>query len=138
MTTLGSSFPKEDSDVTVVINRTLFIGTYVCCCNSAFVRMRVEYYEPGWCINWSHSERCGACYGTGIQVQRRVQGDTWILKLLKYYSLFLKKLAKLNDLMNARFNDGNYIYIYITYILSVHVYLYYKLLYLCQVLQECS
>ena len=28
MTTLGSSFPKEDSDVTVVVNCTLFIGTY--------------------------------------------------------------------------------------------------------------
>ena len=28
MTTLRSSFPKEGSDVTVVVNCTLFIGTY--------------------------------------------------------------------------------------------------------------
>ena len=32
--------------------------------------------DLGWCINWSHSEPCGACYGMGIQVQHRVQGDS--------------------------------------------------------------
>ena len=70
MITLGSSFPKEGGDVTIVIivqYRFLWTSVYMLIVIVHLYACVSIIIESGWCVNWSSCEPRVVCFRTSTK-----------------------------------------------------------------------